>query len=373
MFKIQKIWRLITTAALLASVLNLSLVPATPVYADSTAQTLPFSQNWSNTGLITVNDDWSGVPGITGYLGQGLTTATGVDPQTVLGESALPGDLTVLANRTSTAISNGDVAEFEITDSVIGFQGSGTADAPYVLITLDTTGKSAINISYNLRDIDGTGDNAVQPVALQYRVGSTGAFTNVPAGFVADATTGPSLAILVTPVNVTLPGAVDNQAVVQVRIITANAAGSDEWVGIDDISVTGSSLASPNLTINDVTLAEGDAGPTTFTFTVSLSAAAPTGGVTFDIATADNTATIADNDYAANSATGQTIAEGNTTSTFDVTVNGDTTTELDETFFVNVTNATNAAITDGQGLGTITNDDNVLPVLTIDNVTLAEG
>jgi hypothetical protein len=49
-------------------------------------------------------------------------------------------------------------------------------------------------VSYNLRDLDGSIDNAVQPVALQYRVGSTGNFTNLPAGFVADATTGPSLA-----------------------------------------------------------------------------------------------------------------------------------------------------------------------------------
>jgi hypothetical protein len=31
----------------------------------TTPQTLPFSQNWTNTGLITANDDWSGVPGIT--------------------------------------------------------------------------------------------------------------------------------------------------------------------------------------------------------------------------------------------------------------------------------------------------------------------
>jgi hypothetical protein len=29
----------------------------------------------------------------------------------------------------------------------------------------------------------------------------------------------------------------------------------------------------------------------------------------------------------------------------------------DETFFVNLSNAGNAAIADGQGLGTITNDD----------------
>jgi hypothetical protein len=48
---------------------------------------------------------------------------------------------------------------------------------------------------------------------------------------------------------------------------------------------------SPNLTINDVSQSEGNAGTTTFAFTVSLSAPAGAGGVTFDIATADNTAT----------------------------------------------------------------------------------
>ena len=82
-------------------------------------------------------------------------------------------------------------------------------------------------------------------MALQYRVGSSSNFTNLPAGFVAIATTGPSLATLVTPVNVQLPIAVENQPEVQVRIITANAVSNDEWVGIDDISVIGSSVPLP--------------------------------------------------------------------------------------------------------------------------------
>ncbi|HZF09807.1 MAG TPA: ExeM/NucH family extracellular endonuclease [Thermoanaerobaculia bacterium] len=114
--------------------------------------------------------------------------------------------------------------------------------------------------------------------------------------------------------------------------------------------------AAPNLTINDVTLNEGNAGTTTFTFTVSLSAPAPTGGVTFDIATADGTA-VAPGDYTAKSLTGQTIPAGSSTYTFDVLVNGDVTPEGDETFFVNLTNVTNAVTVDGQGLGTIVNDD----------------
>ena len=112
----------------------------------------------------------------------------------------------------------------------------------------------------------------------------------------------------------------------------------------------------PNLTINDISLAEGNSGTTTFTFTVSLSAPAGAGGVTFDIATADGTAT-QPSDYTLKSLTGQTIPAGSSTYTFDVLVNGDTTAEPNETFFVNVTNVTNAIPTDGQGLGTITNDD----------------
>ena len=112
----------------------------------------------------------------------------------------------------------------------------------------------------------------------------------------------------------------------------------------------------PTLTLNDVTQNEGNSGTTTFTFSVSLSAASAS-AVTFDIATADNTATLADDDYIDHSLTGQSIPAGNTTYTFDVTVNGDTTFEPNETFFVNATNVTGANVADGQGLGTITNDD----------------
>jgi predicted extracellular nuclease len=118
----------------------------------------------------------------------------------------------------------------------------------------------------------------------------------------------------------------------------------------------GSGGGQPSLSISDVTHDEGNSGTTTFTFTVSLSAPAPA-PVTFDIATQDNTATVANNDYVARSLTGQTIATSGQTYTFDVTVNGDTTSEPTESFFVNVTNVTGATVTDGQGVGTITNDD----------------
>jgi uncharacterized protein len=134
-------------------------------------------------------------------------------------------------------------------------------------------------------------------------------------------------------------------------------SSSDDGLSVDDFSITPHSVVLPNLTINDVSLSEGNSGTTSFVFTVSLSAPAGPGGVTFDIATADNTATVADSDYTANSLPGQSIPAGNSTYNFTVSVNGDATDEPNETFFVNITNVNGAAPTDGQGQGAIQNDD----------------
>ena len=126
----------------------------------------------------------------------------------------------------------------------------------------------------------------------------------------------------------------------------------------------------PALFINDVSLTEGNAGTKTLGFTVSLSAPAP-GTVTFDIATQDNTATVADNDYVARSLTSQTITAGNSTFFLEVTINGDVNIEPEESFFVNVTNVSGATVGDAQGLAIILNDDS--PQLSINDVTVIEA
>jgi hypothetical protein len=73
-------------------------------------------------------------------------------------------------------------------------------------------------------------------------VGASGAFAGVPGGYIADATSGPGEATRVTRVSVNLPAAADGQPLVQLRVITANAAGQDEWVGIDDIEISAASV-----------------------------------------------------------------------------------------------------------------------------------
>ena len=163
-----------------------------------------------------------------------------------------------------------------------------------------------------------------------------------------------------------------NGATFWIRWNDQDASGADDGLAVDDFSLTPQGGAMlPTLSINDVFLNEGNAGTTSFTFTVSLSAPAGAGGVTFDIATADGTAT-QPTDYTQKSLTSQTIPAGSSTYSFTVLVNGDTTPETNETLFVNVTNVTGATVTDGQGQGTIVNDD-AAPNLTLSDVTLSEG
>lgn len=113
-----------------------------------------------------------------------------------------------------------------------------------------------------------------------------------------------------------------------------------------------------------ISLAEGDSGTTAFTFTISLSAPAPAGGVSFDYRTADGTAT-AGSDYVASNGS-LTIAEGSTSTSITVLVNGDTTPEADETFQLEISNVQGAFPSSLSTTGTIVNDDfQTLPISAI--------
>ncbi len=234
-------WNRKTGFLCLATLLTAGIAQfASIISANNTAQTLPFNQNWTNTALITANDDWSNVPGIVGYLGDiAATSTTNVDPRTLLADYSTVSAVDVIANQTNPDTqTSGGVGEFEIANPTVALQGSGTADAPHIIIYLSANGRSNIKFAANIRDIDASADDAVQQVDVQYRVGATGDFTSIPGGYIADATTA-GTATQVTPLNLTLPAAANNQAQLQIRVITTNAVGSDEWIGIDDLIVTG--------------------------------------------------------------------------------------------------------------------------------------
>ncbi len=124
---------------------------------------------------------------------------------------------------------------------------------------------------------------------------------------------------------------------------------------------------APSLSIGNASVTEGNTGSVAASFTVTLSAAsAETATVAYS--TSDGSA-VAGGDYQAASGT-LTFAPGETSKTVLVLVNGDRVGEPNETFFVNLSGATNATIADGQGIGTIVDDE---PRLSINDVTKAEG
>lgn len=104
------------------------------------------------------------------------------------------------------------------------------------------------------------------------------------------------------------------------------------------------------------------------TFTVALSAASGK-TVTVDYATANDTA-VAGSDYIATSGT-LTFAPGEISKTITVQVKGDITDELDETFLVNLSGETNVTIADGQGIGSITDNDPI-PTISVGDTMVIE-
>ena len=280
------------------------------------------------------------------------------------------------------------------TDRALGSIGSGNAAVGNIFYGVRLTNNTGATITS--LDVSYVGEqwrmggctptpctSAAQTVSFSYLVGSptvTGSLAEFQSAGVAVAALnftspqfGPStgtalngnLAANRVAISSTISGLnIPNGTDIMLRWSDPDHPNSDHGLAIDDFSVTpqGSVAATPTLNIGDVTQAEGDAGTTNFNFNVSLTSAAGAGGVSFTVNTADGTAT-APSDYTAITNGAGSISQGNTSTTVTVQVNGDTTVEPNETFFVNISNITGANAGDTQGLGTIMNDDVTLTAI----------
>jgi probable HAF family extracellular repeat protein len=134
----------------------------------------------------------------------------------------------------------------------------------------------------------------------------------------------------------------------QIAASAVDAAGTSHAVVLTPAADT------PAVSVNDVTVTEGNTGTQSAAFTVTLSAASLQ-PVTVNFSTADGTA--AGGDYQAASGT-LTFAPGQTSQTVAVPVAGDRVAEPNETFVLHLSQATNSTVVgDGQGVGTITDDE----------------
>ena len=167
-----------------------------------------------------------------------------------------------------------------------------------------------------------------------------------------------------------------------IPIIQDNAFEPDETFFVNLINPTNATIADgqgqgtitnddsqPTITIANSSRTEGASGTSgNATFDVKLSNPSYQ-TITVAFGTADGTAT-AGSDYAATSGT-VTFNPGETTKSAAVEVLGDNVDEVNETYFVNLTNPTNATIATAQGAGTILDDDG--PTVSIGDASITEG
>ena len=253
----------------------------------------------------------------------------------------------------SGAATNPVVGDISITNVTITEGDAGTKTATF---TVSHTGTAAFSVDYATADGTATAgsDYVATSNTLNFAAGSGAAQSQtVSVTINGDTTIEPDEAFFVNLLNATGGGTI-------VKSQGIGTISNDDAVG--------------SISIGDVTIAEGNAGTSTATFTVTRTG----GNAAFDLtyATADGTAT-AGSDYVAQPTGTVSFAAGDLTKTISVTINGDATVEPDETFFVNLLNVTGGGtIVKSQGIGTISNDDAVAAVvgdISITDVTITEG
>jgi subtilisin family serine protease len=255
--------------------------------------------------------------------------------------------------------------------------GNGNAtEGSVVKKTLTVSAGTKLSFDWNFLTSEGTPSSYNDFAFVSIGDGSLTTLANTNSAFVTSATTFPketkfgtythtfttagtyTVAVGVADVkdSVGLSGLlVDNFSVTDSSGLPV-AASQTVDIGAGD-TVDGINFGNQQVTqlfINDVMIAEGDAGTANATFTVNLSQPS-TKTVTVQYATANGTATSGD-DYTTASGT-VTFNPGETTKAIAVSIIGDTISEADETFFVNLSNPTKAIIADGKGKGTILNND----------------
>jgi hypothetical protein len=262
---------------------------------------------------------------------------------TILGDTQVEGDDQFFVNLSNPiggsivdgqavgTIQNDDSPSFSLTDAAITEGDSGTKGLTFTVV-LSQSWTSTVSVDW------ATAPGTATP-GSDYISGS-GTLTFAP-GLVSQ------------PVTVTILGDTVVEPNEAFFVNLSNPIGAT----IQDAQGVGTILADDGnrLTINDRMTKEGNSGTTPVILTVTLTPAVTT-PVTVDYATADGTG-VAGSDY--QSAVGSlTFAAGETTKTITVLVNGDTTQESFERFYVNLSNVGgDAVIADSQGQVTISNED----------------
>jgi hypothetical protein len=154
------------------------------------------------------------------------------------------------------AVSTDAIATGSIRNEVangISLLNSGSNNIGAIVISLNSTGRNNLTVSWTAQQLNSGGSGVtdrINGLRLQYRIGTTGSFTDVSlTEYLTTNTTSQNAAQSFT--SIALPSACNNEPVVHVRwvyYISSGTAGGRDRIRLDDITIASSPAAGPTLT-----------------------------------------------------------------------------------------------------------------------------
>lgn len=269
---------------------------------------------------------------------------------TVKGELAVEPDETFLVNLSAP-----------VGASIFDSSGTGTivnddSSAPPTFTVSDVTLTEANSATTNAVFTITRNGSAAASATVKYK--TTDGTAVAPGDYTAKALT--SLSFLAGQTSKTVAIAVKGDL----------AGEPDEFFTLDLSAPTGASIAdgtgvatilnndstgTTTVSVNDVSIAEGDSLTKTLVFTI-VRTGDVSGSSSVKYATANGTA-VAPGDYTAKALTLLSFTAGQTSKTVSISIKGDTVVETDELFSLLLSAPVGTVIGDGSGTGTIVNDD----------------
>ncbi|MFN8633963.1 MAG: Calx-beta domain-containing protein [Chloroflexota bacterium] len=308
---------------------TIAIAPGTQVTTTPAGPLTFTTANWSTPQTVTV-------AAVDDTVAEGPHNAT-ITMTATSADAAYNG---ISIANVSVAITDNDTPGFTVspTSGLVTTEAGGTAT---FTVRLNTVPTAPVTITLTSSD---TTEGTVSPTTLTFQPNATA----------------------LNPQTVTVTGQNDALADgnVAYTIVLAPATSADPaYNNVDppDVSVVNTDdEAALSVSINDANVTEGDAGTSTLTFTVTLSAPPPA-PVTVPYTVANGTATggpvCSPGIDFVNTPGSVTFQTTETQKTIAVTVCADTLTEGPETVLVNLGTPTNGVVGDGQGVGTILDDD----------------
>ncbi|MEC4983930.1 MAG: Calx-beta domain-containing protein, partial [Oscillatoria sp. PMC 1076.18] len=247
----------------------------------------------------------------------------------------------------ATIVNDDDQPVISITPATISQNEGNTGTTTYTFeVTLSAPASQAVTVNYSTNDgtaTVGNNDYVDNDGSITFAVGET--IQTITVEVNGDTTFEPDETFSVSLDSVTGDATID-----------PNADESTATIVNDD--------GLPNLTIDDITVDEGEG---VAVFTVFLDTPSSE-NVSVDFTTVPGTAT--EDDYTPTNGT-LSFAPGETVATITVPIVDDLLDEFDETFSIQLDNPSNATITDDTATAAIADDDEQ-PNLSIDDLTVNE-